>query len=457
MMAQYNFRVRSPRVLGALLLVLSFISPARAGEGDILADAQINPNAKNWWVNCKSLAVKDNCIELVEMLDDASGEWIPAREEKNEYWKPGVDLPIREGGEKLKCGLGNSSYTDYCYWFKGAAVDGTDQMMTPTITSVEEQPGFPRIKLSLQAQNGVVPKRSKIPSNDHRWVALKPGTTFRLTVIADKAAENAGIAFAWMKNPSLTVEKGSDGKRRIIASGTVQEVNQYYWADRTKTNPCSEEGGNKLVANSYNVEFSINVDPYNGKYAVLQGTPPGGIFITQNGGCDYGVTVDPKTRMIRVISTGTHYDIWGDVLIGWVEASIRGDTIRKVFDLEPKTMNEAIIEVIASDGSAKPATYLTRYLPAKDIVEIRAFGYEFSTNEIRIKFQPAVATPTPTPTPTPTSSSTPAPTASPSPQQNPSVDKSKTEASKKVLICKKGKLIKKVVGKNPKCPTGYKA
>jgi len=438
--------MRVVRILGALILSLAIIQPVHAADGDIVPGAQINPNAKTWWVNCKSLEVKDNCIESVEILDNASGKWIAATEERNEFWKPGVDLPMRENAPgQLKCGRGNASYADYCYWFKGAAVDGTDQLMTATVGSLEEVPGFPRISLSLQGQNGLVQKRSKISGNDNAWVTLKPDTSFRLTVISDVGAQRAGIAFARMKNPSLSVAKGSDGKYRLTASGSVQEVNEYKWFDRTKPSPCNAVDGNELTANYYNVEFSINIEPYYREYAALQGTPPGGIFITQNGGCDSRVTVDPDTRMIQVVSTGTHYDIFGDVITGWVEASIRGDMVRKVFKLEPKTMNEAIVEVVSSDGTPQAATYTTKYVTATDTVEIRAYGYHFSSTRIRIKLQP------------PTSAQSSAPNTTPTPQATKVASKASVpQTAVKKIICKKGKISKTVIGKNPKCPAGYR-
>lgn len=443
--------MRISRVLVALTLLLAIHQPAHAVEGDIIANAFVNPNAKTWWPNCKSVAVKDNCIELIEMLDDATGKWIPAIEEKNPYWKVGVDLPIRElASTQPKCGLGNASHADYCYLFKSAAVDGTDQMLTTLVYSTEEEAGFLRIKISLQGQNGILPRRSNIPGNDNSWVVLKPETSFRMTIISESGGRYAGIAFARLKNPNLSVTKGSDGKTRIIASGSVQEVNEYYVADRSKINPCNAESGNELTANNYLVEFSINIEPYYRQYSSLQGTPPGGIFITQNGGCASDVTIDPGTRLIQVVSTGTHYDIFGEVIKGWVEASIRGDTIRKVFKLEPKTMNQAIVEVTSSDGTPQTATHTTKYISASDVVEIRAYGYTFSSPKIRITLQQNPASNTTTTTE----------------QSVANIPKGATEstpskvASKmvvKTLICKKGKLVKKIVGTNPKCPAGYRS
>ena len=84
------------RTLLSLGLSLLVVQPVLAAEGDIIPGASVNVNAKTWWVNCKSIEIKDNCIESIEILDDANQQWVPAVEEKSPYWKPGLDLPLRE-------------------------------------------------------------------------------------------------------------------------------------------------------------------------------------------------------------------------------------------------------------------------------------------------------------------------------------------------------------------------
>jgi len=76
----------------------------------------------------------------------------------------------------------------------------------------------------------------------------------------------------------------------------------------------------------------------------------------------------------------------------------------------------------------------------------------------------AAATPRIAPTPTASLTPTPKPSETPStvfakPSPTPSATKSavkKVAPKKKTITCRKGKLIKKVTGINPKCPKGYK-
>ena len=73
---------------------------------------------------------------------------------------------------------------------------------------------------------------------------------------------------------------------------------------------------------------------------------------------------------------------------------------------------------------------------------------------------PGSATPTPTPTPTPVITPTPTPTPiateSATPLATPTLIAPAPVAKKTTITCVKGKSVKKVTGKNPKCPKGYK-
>jgi hypothetical protein len=69
-----------------------------------------------------------------------------------------------------------------------------------------------------------------------------------------------------------------------------------------------------------------------------------------------------------------------------------------------------------------------------------------------------VVTPTPTPSPTPTPTPTPSVIATPSPTATPTMTPTPTITPRigKTIVCVKGKTVKKVIGYNPKCPSGFK-
>lgn len=393
---------RSLAILLALFTLFSgalLSSPSWAAVGDPIADRTFPPHDPAYWLACSTLNQTDNCVESIELFDEKTKTWIKGIELKNPWYKHGVLLPLREEDPsgKFVCGTGNTGEYDVCYEFPGAAIDGGTQYVAAIVYSKEEVPGFPRIKNSFVPLNGVDP-RKPLDSRTNGWQVLKPGTTWRMTLIADKVAKGAGLAWAWMKNPSIDVETGKDGKQRLITSGSVQEVHSYRHDGPWEKNPCMQDAKNELVANDYRVEYSINIDPYVGEYAILQGTPPGGMFLNSNGGCAYEVKFDRQNNKIIVVSTGPHFDVFKNVIDGWFEASIRGDLIRKVFGLEPKTMQEAIIEVTDTAGSPKAATFTTQYKSATDKVEIKGLGFTFSSTKIAISLKKPAEAAAPAPT-----------------------------------------------------------
>ncbi len=384
----------------ASLALIAIAQPSVGAVGDPVPGRVFELRDPPFWLACSTLNQTDNCIESIEYFDDKTKTWVKGVELKNPWYKAGVPQPMREGDPsgKFVCGTGNTSEYDVCYEFPGAAIDGSAQYIAAIVYSKEEVPGFPRIKNSFVPLNGVDP-RTPLDTRVNGWQVLKPGTTWRMTLIADKVAKGAGLAWAWMKNPSIDIETGKDGKQRLITSGAVQEVHSYRHDGPWEKNPCMQDAKNELVANDYRVEYSINIDPYVGEYSILQGTPPGGMFLNSNGGCAYEVKFDRQNNKIIVVSTGPHFDVYKNVIDGWFEASIRGDLIRKVFGLEPKTMQEAIVEVTDTAGGAKAATFTTQYKSGTDKVEIKGLGFTFSSTKIAITLKKPAETPPPTATP----------------------------------------------------------
>jgi hypothetical protein len=397
---------------------------------------------KDWWRNCALWQLTDNCVESIEYFNDATGQWEPTIAEKNPDWVPNWVLTeeYRQTRNKIdpvvgKCGHWESIGTADCYLAKGAGIKGEDLLLRTVVYGQSEE-----VKMNFVTFNG---SNFYIrPGVGDQLHLLKPDTKWRMTIVSELFANDAGIARAQMKEPAFAVFKGSDGKSRIKAEGRVQSI---YTIEPNKPGDpgCNDviNSKNEYTANRYEVAFSINISRYKYEYEKLKGSPPAGVFITENGGCFSRLDFDTERRMISVAVGAPHFDFDGKVLEGWVQASIRGDVIRKAFNAEPKTMNEALIEVTYADGSSKNATATTKYLGATDMVEIRAYGFTFSAPTINMKLRPiedlrkAETAPAPTP--------------------------KATNTAKKVvkIICVKGaqrKSISAVSPAKPSCPKGWK-
>ena len=423
-----------------MALLLTFILPISLFTASTTNAESVTPD--KWWKNCANYGLTDNCVESIEYFDESAKVWIKATAEKNPVYHEGLinddDRQKYASGTNYDsnlCGYGRQLGLDTCYRVPGVATDGGEQILGTTVYGAEEE-----VKLSFEATNG--PVLFVRPRYGDSLYGVRENSLWRMTILSDLFGQDAGIARAQMKDPTLDVFKGTDGHWRIQASGRVQSIyGMEAWEPSMPTCDDALKSKNEFKSNDVRRPFSINVARYKYEYEKLKGSPPAGVFITNNGGCFSRLDFDQTNRIISVTVGGPHFDTNGNVIEGWVEASIRGDVIRKAFNAEPKTMNQAIIEVVYSDGQTQSATSSTKYIPATDKVEIRAYGFHYSQPTLKMKLQPVEEMPAPKPAPSM------APTAAP--MQKPAT-------ISKTISCIKGKTIKKVSGTNPKCPIGYK-
>ena len=228
-------------------------------------------------------------------------------------------------------------------------------------------------------------------------------------------------------------------------TGTVAEINLVDGSLYDPEPDCDNKGKtpdlngalkqrNEFKASSLYRHIKVLMVPYWAEYHHAAGKiPAGGIFITSNAQCFGQVVFDAKAGTLNVPTGNAHFDVNGKVIDGWVETSIRGDFIREIWKIEPKYLSrvEVTVEYNANDSTA--ATSTTKYITSEDKIEIKAYGFHYSSPQIKIKFpQTAFIQPAPPPAP-------------------------KSATAKKItLSCIRGKTVKKVTGVNPKCPTGYK-
>jgi len=125
----------------------------------------------------------------------------------------------------------------------------------------------------------------------------------------------------------------------------------------------------------------------------------------------------------------------GSEFKGTYDLTIDADFARCIYGFTQAPIG-ATVSIVSADGQSQVATVV---VSQKDKwIHLGAYGFTFSSPTLKVKFTQAaepVATPTPSASPTATK-----PVA----------------AKKTVIVCMKGKTVKKVSGVNPKCPAGYK-
>jgi siroheme synthase len=90
----------------------------------------------------------------------------------------------------------------------------------------------------------------------------------------------------------------------------------------------------------------------------------------------------------------------------------------------------AKVQITYQDGSSKVATVTSQYDAKNDWINLRAYGFTYSTPQLAIGFK--------------------------QPEQAPKQEIKVVAPKKTTITCVKGKTTKKVTAVKPKCPSGYK-
>lgn len=443
-------RISPLRVMGlSLALILSgFLSTAPNASAENEELQSYSMPDKYLWPSCTLKVRSSDCVEKVEMWDIESNSWLAAievlgvtpyepwiyGENGNQAWRGS------EFDERQSCGSGASFMRTTCYSFPKKHFDGSDLLTIVDVAGNKEQFG-----VNVIAVNG--PFINRRPRHNDPQRGLPLDSKFRVTIKSDDIARKAGWFTSQVKDPDVSFVKGSDGISRTLVTGTVAEINLVDGSLYDPEPDCDNKGNsadlngplkqrNEFKASSLYRHVKVLMVPYWAEYHHAAGKiPAGGIFITSNAQCFGQVVFDAKAGTMNVPTGNAHYDVNGKVIDGWVETSIRGDFIRKIWNIEPKYLSrvEVTVEYNANDTTA--ATSTTKYITAEDKIEIKAYGFHYSSPQIKIKFPQAAFI-------------QPAPPPGPAPQ--------KVVTKKITISCVKGRITKKVSGLAPKCPAGYK-
>ncbi|MEY3447691.1 MAG: hypothetical protein RLZZ14_215 [Actinomycetota bacterium] len=212
-------------------------------------------------------------------------------------------------------------------------------------------------------------------------------------------------------------------------------------------------GGNKDKARADAAFIAVNMSTY------LSSENPNSqaadIVMGTNGWwCFNGLNWDAKERQLVVNVAAPHYYPDGTVVDGWLELKIKGRLAKEWWGVSPdEATGYAKVEVTYTDGTSKTATVSANYIAEKDWIDLRAYGFTYSSPAIKVSMKkPESAQPTASPTPTASPSAS---AASSTTNQSTAVQKPTSSASaKKRITCVKGKTIKKVTTKT--CPSGFK-
>ena len=165
---------------------------------------------------------------------------------------------------------------------------------------------------------------------------------------------------------------------------------------------------------------------------------------------------DEKEGALNYRVAAPHFDTNRKEFLGTYDLVVDSKVARCIYNLDASAV-KATVEILASDSGSR---VVASVLSEKDgWLNLGTYGFTYSSPTIKVKLAKDTNTPTPTPTATPQATS-PAPASSPSVQAITPTPSSSTATTaskpKKMILCVKDAVKKKLTGANPKCPKGFK-
>ncbi|MFM9039993.1 MAG: hypothetical protein ACKOQV_08765 [Betaproteobacteria bacterium] len=204
-------------------------------------------------------------------------------------------------------------------------------------------------------------------------------------------------------------------------------------------------GGNKEKARADAAFIAVNMATY------LSSENPNSqaadvVMGTNGWWCQQGIEWDKKEGQLVVKVAAPHFYPDGTVVDGWLELKIKGRLAREWWGISPdEATGYAKVEVVYTDGTSKTATVSANYIKDKDWIDLRAYGFTYSSPAIKVSMKKPEAAVSPTPSASPASTTN---------QSTTATKPTSSASAKKTITCVKGKTIKKVTTKT--CPAGFK-
>jgi hypothetical protein len=161
-------------------------------------------------------------------------------------------------------------------------------------------------------------------------------------------------------------------------------------------------------------------------------TRPDDVILGTNGWwCLNDFRFDRESQQIIVKVGNAHFDEFGNEIQGWMELKVKGTRAREWWGINPAiAAGYAKVQITYQDGTSKIATVTSQYDSKNDWINLRAYGFTYSTPQLAISFK--------------------------QPEQAPKQEIKVAAPKKTTITCVKGKTAKKVTAVKPKCPSGYK-
>ena len=247
-------------------------------------------------------------------------------------------------------------------------------------------------------------------SNNQDKSSLPEGYFFEFLIKSTGISKSVKWVLSNVRDPQITISGD------LI---TIKGIPENSPSAKLGDNVCES---NLLTAKTTQRNIAINLIYKDAGNKTTETRPDDVILGTNGWWCLSDFRFDRETQQIIVKVGNAHFDEFGNEIQGWMELKVKGTRAREWWGINPAiAAGYAKVEISYADGTSKVATVTSKYDAKNDWINLRAYGFTYSTPQLAISFKQPVVAP-----------------------------------KKTTITCIKGKTTKKVTAVKPKCPSGYK-
>ena len=247
-------------------------------------------------------------------------------------------------------------------------------------------------------------------SNNQDKSSLPEGYFFEFLIKSTGISKSVKWVLSNVRDPQITISGD------LI---TIKGIPENSPSAKLGDNVCES---NLLTAKTTQRNIAINLIYKDAGNKTTETRPDDVILGTNGWWCLSDFRFDRETQQIIVKVGNAHFDEFGNEIQGWMELKVKGTRAREWWGINPAiAAGYAKVEISYADGTSKVATVTAKYDAKNDWINLRAYGFTYSTPQLAISFKQPVVAP-----------------------------------KKTTITCVKGKTSKKVTAVKPKCPSGYK-
>jgi hypothetical protein len=256
-------------------------------------------------------------------------------------------------------------------------------------------------------------------SNDQDKVSLPEGYFFEFLIKSTGMSKSVKWVLSNVRDPQISIAGD------LI---TIKGIPENSPSAKLGDNVCES---NLLRAKSTQRNIAINLIYKDAGNKTTETRPDDVILGTNGWWCLNDFRFDRESQQIVVKVGNAHFDENGVEIQGWMELKVKGTRAREWWGINPAiAAGYAKVQITYQDGTSKIATVTSRYDSKNDWIDLRAYGFTYSTPQLAISFK--------------------------QPEQAPKQEIKVVAPKKTTITCVKGKTTKKVTAVKPKCPSGYK-